>query len=88
MKRMLALLLIALALLPCAAAETVINGAEALYNEDYKDVPTVMTQDSVLELTVDHEKCMIETLQPDEISVALLHDVYEFVWEEGNRPAR
>ena len=61
--------------------------AESLVYDEYTDVPTVMTQDSVLELTA-NENCLIETLQPDEESIALLDSVYHFVWDEGNRPAR
>lgn len=78
MKRLIALLLV---LLISTAA------AESLVNDEYTDVPTVMTQDSVAELFA-NEDCLIETLQPDEESVALLNSVYRFVWEEKNRPAR
>ena len=55
--------------------------AESLVDDDYTDVPTAMTQDSVAELLADQE-CLMETLQPDEESVALLDSVYRFVWEE------
>lgn len=61
--------------------------AERLVDNDYTDVHTVMTQDSVLEITAS-EDCVIETLQPDEEAIALLDDVYRFVWVEENRPAR
>lgn len=61
--------------------------AESLVDADYTDAPTVMTQDSVAELFA-NEGCLIETLQPDAESVALLNSVYRFVWEEKNRPAR
>lgn len=61
--------------------------AESLVDNDYTDVPTAMTQDSVAELLAG-ENCTAETLQPDEESIALLDDVYRFVWEERNRPAR
>lgn len=80
MKRILALLA-ALMLMTTAAL------AESLVNDEYTDVPTAMTQDSVAELFA-NEECLIETLQPDDESIALLDDVYRFVWEDGNRPAR
>lgn len=88
MKRLTALLLVLVMLLSAACAEYVAH-------DDYTDVPTAMTQDSVIELTADEEGCLIEYLQPDEESIALLDDVYRFVWEEIdrvpdeiNRPAR
>ena len=80
MKRLIAWLLMAVLL--CTAAS-----AESLINDDYTDVPTAMTQDSVAELLAS-EDCLIETLQPDEESIALLDSVYRFVWEGKNRPAR
>ena len=80
MKRLIAWLLMAVLL--CTAAS-----AESLINDDYTDVPTAMTQDSVVELLA-NEDCLIETLQPDEESIALLDSVYRFVWEGKNRPAR
>ena len=80
MKRLIAWLLMAVLL--CTAAS-----AESLINDDYTDVPTAMTQDSVVELLAT-EDCLIETLQPDEESIALLDSVYRFVWEGKNRPAR
>ena len=64
-----------------------IAGAESLVDDAYTDVPTAMTQDSVAELFAD-EGCLIEVLQPDEGSIALLDSVYRFVWEGKNRPAR
>ena len=80
MKRIIALMMLAVMLFSVAQAASLVN-------DDYTDVPTVMTQDSVLELTA-NENCLIETLQPDEESIALLDSVYHFVWDEGNRPAR
>ena len=80
MKKGIALLLMVILLMSVVAAET-------LTNEEYTDVPTVMTQDSVAELLAT-EDCLVETLQPDETSIALLNSVYEFVWKDGNRPAR
>lgn len=64
-----------------------IAAAESLTDNDYTDVPTAMTQDSVAELFA-NEQCLIEALQPDAESIALLDSVYRFVWEEKNRPAR
>ena len=80
MKRIIALMMLAVMLFSVAQSASLVN-------DDYTDVPTVMTQDSVLELTA-NENCLIETLQPDEESIALLDSVYHFVWDEGNRPAR
>ena len=80
MKRLIAWLLTVVLLLSAAAAESLIDDA-------YTDVPTAMTQDSVAELFA-NEECLIETLQPDEESIALLDSVYRFVWEGKNRPAR
>ena len=80
MKRIIALMMLAVMMFSTA-------WAESLVHDEYTDVPTVMTQDSVLELTA-NENCLIETLQPDEESIALLDSVYHFVWDEGNRPAR
>ena len=80
MKRIFAWLLTAIMMLGVASAESLVDDA-------YTDVPTVMTQDSVAELFA-NEDCLIETLQPDEESIALLHSVYDFVWEGKNRPAR
>lgn len=80
MKRVIALLVLFVMVMTTAMAES-------LSNEGYTDVPTAMTQDSVAELLADQE-CLIETLQPDEESIALLDSVYKFVWEGKNRPAR
>ena len=80
MKRLITLLLIVVVFATVAMAESLVN-------EGYTDVPTAMTQDSVVEILAS-EECVIEALQPDEESIALLDDVYTFVWEEGNRPAR
>lgn len=80
MKRMIMLLLTAVLLLTMAQAESIAGG-------EYTDTPTAMTQDSVLEVRAS-EGCQMEVLQPDEASIALLDDVYRFVWKEGNRPAR
>ena len=80
MKRLIAWLLTAMLFVSAAAAESLVD-------EDYTDVPTAMTQDSVAQLLAT-EDCLIETLQPDEESIALLDSVYQFVWKEQNRPAR
>ena len=80
MKRIIALLASLVMLMTAALAESLVSN-------DYTDVPTAMTQDSVVELLA-NEGCKIETLQPDETSIALLDDVYRFVWEDRNRPAR
>lgn len=80
MKRLFAWLLLAMLTLGIASAESLVDDA-------YTDVPTVMTQDSVAELFANAD-CLMETLQPDEESITLLHSVYDFVWEGKNRPAR
>ena len=80
MKRLLAVVMLTVMLLGAAAAEVITDN-------EYTDVPTVMTQDSVAELFA-AEDCQAEALQPDERSTALLNNVYRFVWEEKNRPAR
>lgn len=90
MKRILALLTALMLLMASACAEYIAH-------DDYTDVPTAMTQDSVLELIAKEEGCLIEYLQPDEESIALLDKIYRFVWEEEDlldrpdekhRPAR
>ena len=80
MKRLLAWLLMAMMVFTIASAES-------LTDDDYTDVPTAMTQDSVAELLAT-EDCLVETLQPDEESIALLDSVYRFVREGKNLPAR
>lgn len=80
MKRIITWLLLAVMMITSA-------GAESLIDNDYTDVPTAMTQDSVAELLAT-EDCTVETLQPDDVSVALLDSVYKFVWEGKHRPAR
>ena len=59
---------------------------------EYTDVTSVMTQDSVLDLEVftdePEEECYIVLQQPDETSMALLEDVYDFVWRQKHRPVR
>ena len=61
--------------------------AASIVRNEYTDVPTVMTQDSVLTVEAT-EDCAVQVLQPDEESIALLDDIYRFVWEDDNRPAR
>ena len=80
MKHIFAWLLMAALLLGAASADSLVDN-------DYTDVPTVMTQDSVAEIFAG-EDCEVDALQPDAESMTLLHSVYRFVWEEKNRPAR
>lgn len=61
--------------------------ASTIVSNEYTDVPTAMTQDSVLSVEA-NENCEVELLQPDDVSITLLDDIYRFVWEEENRPAR
>lgn len=60
---------------------------EMLDEDEYTDVPTVMTQDSVVSVEADQE-CMITLRLPEDWSMELLEDVYNFVWKEKNRPVR
>lgn len=80
-RKMLFLLVLAACLLASAAL------AASLTDDEFTDVPTMLTQDSVLELRAG-EECVAEVLAPDAQAMALLRDVYEFVWVEENRPAR
>lgn len=61
--------------------------ANSIMRVEYTDVPTVMTQDGVISVEA-NEDCVVDVLQPDEESIGLLNDVYQFVYEEENRPAR
>lgn len=82
MKR-LAMLLAVLMLMSLATTAL----AATIVNDEFTDVPTAMTQDSVLSIEA-NESCEVEALQPDERSIALLNDVYRFVWKDEKRPAR
>lgn len=66
--------------------------AEKMYNEEYTDVTSVMTQDSVVSLELFSQESVVEPSvvlrQPDEQSMALLEDIYDFVWRLENRPVR
>ena len=80
MKKILVALALLMSLVTVASATTI-------EDIEYTDVPTAMTQDSVLSMKASGD-CEVELLQPDEASIALLDDIYRFVWEEENRPAR
>ena len=54
--------------------------AASLNDDSYTDVPTAMTQDSVLELSA-NENCTVSTLLPDVTSIALLDNVYRHGFE-------
>ena len=60
--------------------------AEVL-NGEYTDVPSVMTQDSVVYANADQD-CEITLLAPYSEAVHLLQDIYDFVWHNDNRPVR
>ncbi len=72
--------------------------ASQILTEAYTDVPSVMTQDAVLEFQVkciddahtpaEHFQCALTVLEPNESAMAMLEDVYDFVWRQGNRPVR
>ena len=76
--------LMAVALLVSLAT---VASAVTIEENEYTDVPTAMTQDSVLRAKASQD-CEVELLQPDEASIALLGHIYNFVWEEENRPVR
>lgn len=86
MKQKICALVAILCMLFCTAS------ADKMYNEEYTDVTSVMTQDSVVSLELFTEEPVQEpsiTLQqPDEKSMALLEDIYDFVWRRENRPVR
>lgn len=82
MKKMMLLLTV---LILCVFSTTAL--AETLVSDDYTNVSATMTQDSVLQVTAT-EGCTVETLQPDEKAIALLNDMYQFVWVEKNPPMR
>ena len=82
MKKMMLLLT---ALILCVFSTTAL--AETLVSDDYTNVSATMTQGSVLQVTATGG-CTVETLQPDEKAIALLNDMYQFVWVEKNPPMR
>ncbi|MBQ6716818.1 MAG: hypothetical protein IJN21_09900 [Clostridia bacterium] len=59
--------------------------SEALVDSAYIDVPAQMTQDAVAQIAANHS-CQVEALEPDEASIQLLNDIYDFVWKEKYRP--
>lgn len=64
-----------------------VASATAIIDYEYTDAPTVMTQDSVISVKASEGKG-VEVLRPNIESFALLNDVYRFVYEDKNRPAR
>ena len=82
MRRLLCVL-VALVLLTTAT----VASATAIIDYEYTDAPTVMTQDSVISVEASEGKA-VEVLRPNIESFALLNDVYRFVYEDENRPAR
>lgn len=64
--------------------------AREIFDEEYTDVPSVMTQDAVVSIEVNQPElgCAINVLEPDEKSMELLEKIYDFVWREKNRPVR
>lgn len=86
MKRLVCFLIAVLYIMTyCAAAQEMRDG-------EYTDVTSVMTQDSVLSIEMftnePEEELSFVLQQPDVTSMALLEDVYDFVWRQGNRPVR
>ncbi len=72
--------------------------ASQILTEAYTDVPSVMTQDAVLEFELEciddshtpeeHFQCALTVLEPNPKAMEMLEDVYTFVWRQGNRPVR
>lgn len=83
MKKLLCAVL-AIGLLMCS---TISAGIAESYTDDYTDVPSVMTQDSVQRFTAEPHGS-VELLQPYPESVALLEELYDFVWNQQKRPVR
>lgn len=87
MKRLVAILICAVLLQMSLAAF-----AADITGEQYTDVASVMTQDSVKDILLtpeneqDTPECALHA--PDEDSMALLEQVYDFVWRKNQRPAR
>lgn len=79
-------LLCAIVALLLLTTATVAFATTIKYHE-YTDAPTVMTQDSVISIEVSEGKA-VEVLRPNIDSFALLNDIYRFVYEDKNRPAR
>ncbi|MBE5792983.1 MAG: hypothetical protein E7322_12675 [Clostridiales bacterium] len=78
MKRIIAVMvMLAIVMIPCHA--------ETLTDSAYIDVPSAMTQDAVVQITANHS-CEVKALEPDEMSVALLNSIYDFVWKEKMKP--
>ena len=82
MRRLLCVLA-ALVLLTTAT----VASATAIIDYKYTDAPIVMTQDSVISVEASEDKG-VEVLRPNIESFTLLNDVYKFVYEDKNRPAR
>lgn len=83
MKKMLFCLVLALTML----LGTALADGISIVGEQYTDVPSVMTQDAVISFEADQE-CSVTLLEPYEKAIIQLEDIYDFVWEKGNRPAR
>lgn len=81
MKRILCCLIAVICLIPA------VSTAASLNSNTYTDVPSVMTQDSVISVEADQE-CIITLMQPDIQAMTLLEKIYTFVWREKNRPVR
>ncbi len=72
--------------------------ADQIITEEYTNVPSVMTQDAVIEFEVEcidgahlpeeHFNCKLTVLEPNRKAMDLLEKVYTFVWREGNPPVR
>jgi len=83
MKKVICCLMM-LCMLVCSGA---LANEISMLDGQYTDVPSVMTQDAVVAFDAD-QACSVTILQPYAKAVELLDRVYEFVWKEGNRPAR
>lgn len=83
MKKMICLLLLVLCLSPLSGMASDMN----IVSEDYTDALSVMTQDAVLAFEAD-DPCGVTVLEPYAQAMAMLEEIYTFVWEEKNRPVR
>lgn len=83
MKKMAICLLLILCLLSGSALASDMN----IVNEAYTDALSVMTQDAVLAFEAD-DPCSVTVLEPYAEAMAMLEEIYTFVWKEENRPAR
>ncbi len=64
-----------------------VGGAAQEIASTYANVPSVMTEDSVVSIDAGEPR-EIATLPPDEPSMALLQQAFDFIWKGKNPPVR